>query len=71
VFAFQNIIILFERGVEGLTILNDSFNVIGTITLSSKIPLYFIRIASSIDSGALEYIDEFDTKLPIPILGNL
>jgi hypothetical protein len=30
-----------------------------------------IRIASSIDSGALECIDEINSKFPLPILGNL
>jgi hypothetical protein len=30
-----------------------------------------IRIASSIDPGALEFIDEVNSKFPLPILGTL
>ena len=67
VLALQNKIILFEKGVEGLTIMDDSFTVIGNVILGLKFPLSNIRIACSIDSGALEYIDEFYHKFPIPI----
>jgi hypothetical protein len=51
--------------------MDDSFTVIGTVILSSKFGPSIIRIASSIDPGALEYIDEFNSKFPIPILGCL
>jgi len=51
--------------------MDDSFTVIGNVILGSKFPLSNIRIASSIDSGALEYIDEINSKFPLPILGNL
>jgi hypothetical protein len=62
---------LFEKKVNRITILDDSFTVIGTVTLSSKFPPSSIRIASSMDSGFLECIDEINNKFPIPILGNL
>jgi hypothetical protein len=87
VFAFQNKFILFEKGgqpvlvgsgrslfekgVNSLIIMDDSFTLIGTVILSSKFPPSIIRIASSIDSEALEYIDEINMKFPLPILGNL
>jgi hypothetical protein len=71
VFAFQNKFILFKEGVNSLLIMDDSFNFIGTVILSSKFPPFIIRIASSIDSGALEYLDEMNRKFPLPILGNL
>jgi len=45
--------------------------VIGTIILRSKFPPSMIRIASSMDPGAIECIDEFNNTFPIPILGNL
>ena len=51
--------------------MDDSFIVIGTVILNTKFPLSMIRIASSIDSGALECIDEINSKFPLPILGNL
>ena len=51
--------------------MDDSFTVISTIILSLKFSLSVIRIASSMDSGALEYIDEINSKFPLPILGNL
>jgi hypothetical protein len=70
VFAFQNKIIFFEKGVNNLTIMDNSFTVIGSVILS-KFPPSIIRIASSIDSEAQEYIDELNSKFPIPILGNL
>jgi hypothetical protein len=57
IFAFQNKFILFEKGVNSLIIMDDSFTVIGTVILNIKFPLFMIRIASSIDPGALEYID--------------
>jgi hypothetical protein len=47
--------------------MDDSFSVIGNIILGSKFPPSIIRIASSIDDGALEYIDEMNSKFPIPI----
>ena len=71
VFAFNNKIILFEKLVNNLIIMDDAFAVIGTVILSSKFPPLIIRIASSIESGALEYIDELSRKFPLPILGNL
>jgi hypothetical protein len=71
VFGFQNKFILFEKGVNSLIIMDDSFTVISIIILSLKLPLSMIRIASLIDSGALEYIDEINSKFPLPILGNL
>jgi hypothetical protein len=37
--------------------MDDSFTVIGNVILGSKFPLSKIRIASSVDYGALEYID--------------
>jgi hypothetical protein len=51
--------------------MDESFTVIGTVILGSKISLSFIRIASSKDAGALEFIDEFYNKFPLPILGNI
>jgi hypothetical protein len=63
--------ILFEKGINNLTIMDDSFTVIGTIILRSKFPPSMIRIASSMDPGAIECIDEFNNTFPIPILGNL
>jgi hypothetical protein len=51
--------------------MDDSFTVISTIILSLNLPVSMIRIASSIDSGALEYIDEINSKFPLLILGNL
>ena len=54
-----------------LTIMDDPFNLIGTVTLYSNLPLLIIRTASSIYSGALECIDELNNKFPIPILENL
>jgi hypothetical protein len=71
VFAFQNKILLFKKGVDSLLIMDDSFSVIGTVILSSKFSLSIIRIASSMDPGALEYIDVFNQRFPIPILGSL
>jgi len=71
VFAFQNKLIFFEKTINSLTIMDDSFTVIGTVILSSKFPPSTIRIASSMDIGALEYIDELNMKFPIPILGSL
>jgi predicted ribosome-associated RNA-binding protein Tma20 len=71
VFAFQNKFILFEKDVNSLIIMDNSFTVIGTVILNSKLPPSKIRIASLIDSGALEFIDEFNSKFPLPILGNL
>jgi hypothetical protein len=71
IFAFQNKFILFEKGVNSLIIMDDSFTVIGTVILNMKFPLSMIRIASLIDSGALEYIDKINSKFPLPILGNL
>jgi hypothetical protein len=62
---------LFEKGVNSLTIMDDKFSVIGTINLSTSFPPSIIRIASSMDPGALEYIDELNNKFPIPILGDL
>jgi len=70
-FSFQNKIILFEKEVDCLTIMDDSFNVISTVILSSKYPPSIIRIASLMDSGALECIDAFNHKFPIPIMGYL
>ena len=71
VFEYQNKFILFEEGVNSLIIMDDSFTVISTIISYSKFPPSMIRIASSMDSGALEYIDEINSKFPLPILGNL
>jgi hypothetical protein len=71
VFAFHNKMMLFEKGVNRLTIIDDSFTVIGTVILSERFAPSIIRIASSIDPGALECIDELNNKFPIPILGNL
>jgi hypothetical protein len=71
VFAFQNKMMLFEKGVNSLIIMDDSFTVIGTVILSSKFAPSIIRIASSMDPEALECIDELNNKFPIPILGNL
>lgn len=51
--------------------MDDSFTVIGTVILYSNFPPSIIRNASSMDSEALEYIDEFNSKFPIPFLGNL
>jgi hypothetical protein len=62
---------LFEKAVNSLTIMDDSFTVIGTVILSTKFAPSIIRIASSMDPGALEYIDELNNKFPIPILGDL
>jgi hypothetical protein len=70
-FAFQNKIMLFEKGVNSLTIMDDSFTVIGSVTISTRFAPSIIRIASSMDPGALECIDELNNKIPIPILGNL
>jgi hypothetical protein len=70
VFAFQNKMMLFEKGVNSITIMDDSFNVIATVILSSKFAPSIIRIASSTDSEALECIDELNNKFPIPILWN-
>jgi hypothetical protein len=50
--------------------MDDEFDVIATV-ICSKLPPSIIRIASSIDSGALEYKDEINSKFPLPILGNL
>ena len=69
--TFQNKIILFEKGKENLTILDDSLSVISTISLKLKSPLKNIRIVSTIDSCVIEYIDEFNNKLPIPISASL
>ena len=69
IFAFQNKFILFEEGEDNLIILDDLFNLISTVTL--KKPLFNIRIASLKNSEVLEYIDQFNSKLPIPIWGNL
>ena len=69
VFAFQNRIIIFEHEKVNLTILDDSQTVISTVILIS--PLLKLRIASLIDSGALECIDVFNNKYPIPIMGSL
>jgi hypothetical protein len=72
VIAFQNKFIFFEHLDNSLiTIMDDSFNLIGTLILSSKYPPHTIRIASSIDPGSLDYIDEFNNKYPFPIWGNL
>jgi len=57
IFAFQNKMMLFEKGVNSLTIMDDSFTVIGTVILSTRFPPSIIRIASSMDPGALECID--------------
>jgi hypothetical protein len=51
--------------------MDDSLALIGTVILSSKFAPSIIRIASSIDPGALECIDELNNKFPIPILWNL
>jgi hypothetical protein len=51
--------------------LDDLFNVISTVFLNPKYPLSNIRVASSFDHGALEYIDELNNKFPIPILWKL
>ena len=51
--------------------MDDPFNLIGTVTLYSNLPLFIIRIGSSIYSGALECIDELNNKFPAPILENL
>jgi hypothetical protein len=69
--AFQNKIILFEKGNSNLTVLDDSLNVISTISLKLESPLKNIRIVSTNDSSVIEYIDEFKSKLPIPIWGSL
>jgi hypothetical protein len=71
VFAFQNKIIIFQKWGNSLTIMDDPFNLIGTVTLYSNLPLFIIRIGSSIYSGALECIDELNNKFPAPILENL
>jgi hypothetical protein len=71
IFAFQNKFILFEKGLNSLVIMDYSFTVISKIILPLKLPLSMIRTASLIDSGALEYIDEINSKFPLPILGNL
>jgi hypothetical protein len=68
--AFQNKLIFFEYGENSLTIMDDSFNLIGTLILSSKYGIQTIRIAST-DPGALEYFDEYNNKYPFPIWGNL
>ena len=52
-----------------LTILDDSLTVISSIILKS--PLLKLRIASLLDSGALECIDVFNNRYPIPLMGNL
>jgi hypothetical protein len=51
--------------------MDDSFNVISSIISYSKFPPSIIRIAYSMDPGALECIDEINSKIPIPIVGNL
>jgi hypothetical protein len=51
--------------------MDESFTVIGSVILYSNFPPSIIRNAPSVDSGALEYIDEFNSKFPIPLLGNL
>ena len=51
--------------------MDNSFTVIGSVILNSKLPPSIIRFASSIDSGALEFIDEFNSKFPLPIMGTL
>ena len=70
IFAFQNKMMLFEKGVNSLTIMDDSFTVIGSV-IFSNVPPSIIRIASTIDSEAFEYIDVLNCKFPFPILGNL
>ena len=57
--------------MDSLTIMDDSFTVIGTVILSLKFSLSIIRIAYSLDPGALEYIDLFNQRFPFPILGSL
>lgn len=69
VFAFQNRIIIFEYEKVNLLILDDSLTLISSIILKS--PLLKLRIASLLDSGALECIDVFNNKCPIPIMGSL
>ena len=69
VFAFQNKIVLFFPEKEKLTIFDDQLSVINTVVLNY--PPLKIRIASIIESEVSEYIDVFNNKLPIPILGNL
>jgi hypothetical protein len=71
VIAFKNKFIFFKNGGNSLTIMDDSFNLIGTLILSSKYPLRTIRIASSMDPGSIEYIDAANNKFPFPIWGNL
>ena len=70
VLAFQNQIILFEEGKYNLTILDNSFTVISTISLKLESPLKSIRIVSTIDSRLIESIDIYNSKLPIPIWGD-
>jgi len=71
VIAFQNKFIFFEKGVNSLTLTDDSFNLVGTLILSSIYPPHTLRIDSSMDPGSLEYIDIANTNFPVPIWGNL
>jgi hypothetical protein len=41
------------------------------VYLNDDFTVSLFRIVSSMDSGALEYIDEINSKFPLPILGNL
>ena len=47
--------------------LDDTMSVIGIVYLKLKGPL--LSIASTMDSGVLEYIDAFNSKFPFPIMG--
>jgi hypothetical protein len=51
--AYQNKFILFEPEKENLTILDDSFNVISTVTLKLNVPLKNQLAFYSFDSQGL------------------
>ena len=66
VFAFRNKIIIFSpKTRDYLTIMNDKFDVISTVFLKSKAPLF--SITPLMNSGVLECSDQFNNKFPFPL----
>jgi hypothetical protein len=68
VFAFLNRIIFFSPNSDEIAIFDDTMTMISIVVMTLKAPI--LSIAFKIDSGVIEYIDSFNNRYPLPLMGN-